>query len=486
MRLKAVLVNIGRMFGWLSQLIFPATKEPLDLSEEPPLPPVVEPEPTPEPEPAPEPVPPAPDPPTPPAWVAPLPPIQGQLRCDGQSFLDDTGRRVPIFCHAGDLILQFVEARTQGDQAKDARIHQAFLDMQRAGYSGLRSWWSISWTQPNAYWGNRRLNPSDHEHRRLIRECLRIGAEDYNLRWHIALGSAENVPRGEMDDAWGWMAAIIHEHPHWFALVEGLNEACHTGQRDPDEVERWVNISRHRTPEVLHILSAGEGAAGSEEELELEKWTPEWQPLFYSHAYRANHWGDQTRHAFSVAYNGHPPRRLGWSGEPPGINWDAFNRVSGMNRAHEWTERSWRYVFYLAHTAMARQIPTYMCSHGVVMEGRFKDAPGFEMAPRLINDLPSDVHTYQHIFHGGTRWKEERIIVAPEHARADHVRADDGRAVISIYPERPDVHGVDIVVEKAWRGRVHDSVGWTDVVMEKGARWHRDISSGLLLIGEVL
>ena len=428
---------------------------------------------------------PVPEPTPPPPSSQPLPKISGQLRCDSHSYLDDTGRRVPIFCHAGDLILQFVEARTQGDEEKNARVHQAFLDIQRAGYSGLRSWWAICWVKSHPFWQGRSLNPSDREHRRLIRECLRIGAEDYGLTWHIALGDALEVPRAEMDDAWIWMAGVVSEHPHWFALVEGLNEAHGTGQSDPREVKRWVNISREQNPEVLHVLSAAAGANGSENPEELKLWTPDNQRIWYVHGDRAGHWGDQTRHAFSVAYH-EPPRRLGWSGEPPGINWGSHQYVSVMEHPEEWTESPWRYAFYLAHVAMCRQIPTYMCSHGVILEGRFRDAPGFGLAPRLISDLPNDVHTYQHLIHGGERWQDVHVVAAPEHGRADHVMADDGRFVITIYPELPGVSTVDLDVRKPCRGRVHDSVGWTDVMMERGSRWQRDISDGLLFIGEVL
>ena len=472
---------LRRMFGWLLRLFFPATDSPVTpkpqwSSKPEPAPPITT---------KPKPVPPPPIPPPQPEWIAPLPPIKGQLRSDDHSYFDDNGRRVPIFCHAGDLILQFVEARTQGDEEKNARVHQAFLDMQRAGYSGLRSWWSICWKEGHPYWKGRSLNPSLVEHRRLIHECLRIGAEDYNLTWHIAHGDGLNIPKAEMDDAWIWMAGVVHKHPDWFALVEGLNEAYGTGQSDPREVERWVNISRLKNPDTLHVLSAAAGANGSENPEELQLWTPDNQRIWYVHGDRAGHWGDQTRHAFSVAYH-EPPRRLGWSGEPPGINWGNHQYVSVMERPNDWTNNPWRYAFYLTHVAMCRQVPTYMCSHGVIMEGRFKDAPAFELAPRLIRDLPTDVHTYQHLFHGGERWKDMRIIAAPEHGRADHARADDGRFVITIYPEHQSVSTVDLTVEKPCRGRVHDSVGWTDVMMERGSRWRRDISNGLLFVGEVL
>ena len=81
----------------------------------------------------------------PPAATPPLPPIQGQLGVDGMAFRDDTGRRVPLFCHAGDLIMLFVEGRERQDRALEQRVHHAFTDLRDHGYSDLRSWWSIRW-----------------------------------------------------------------------------------------------------------------------------------------------------------------------------------------------------------------------------------------------------------------------------------------------------------------------------------------------------
>ena len=424
------------------------------------------------------------DPPLHPA--PPLPPLQGQLGVNGRGFQDDPGYRVPLFCHAGDLILLFVEGRLRGDTEIEHRVHAAFADLQAYGYSGLRSWWSIRWVgQEHHYWGNRRLNPSDDAHRRLIHECFRIGSEDYGLKWHTALGSAENVPVSEMDDAWHWMRDVVAGHPEWFALVEGLNEAYHTGESDPDEVARWVNKSRTRNPTVLHALSAAAGAVGSEELHELEKWTPDWQQFYMVHANRANQWGDQTRHAFSIGYE-HPPRRLGWSGEPPGIQWDEFTRVSGMSHPEQWSERPWRYALYLAQTAMSRQMPTYMCSHGVCLEGRFRDAPGFTLAPRLIAALPPDVMAYDEIFHGGDTHKHRRVIEAPLHSRADHVKKATGECVITVYPERPEVKHTELVFDRAWQGRIYDEQGYLDCAVAQGERLSRDISGGLLLIGREL
>jgi len=402
------------------------------------------------------------------------------------AFRDDTGRRVPLFCHAGDLIMLFVEGRERQDRALEQRVHHAFTDLRDHGYSGLRSWWSIRWSgQEHRYWGNRRLNPSNDTHRQLIAECLRIGAEDYGLRWHLALGSAEDVPAQQMTDAWHWMAGVVAAHPQWFALVEGLNEAYHTGEPNPDVVEKWVNICRNRNPTVLHALSAADGAGGSEEKDELAKWTPDWQQLYLVHASRANNWGDQTRHAFSTGYK-RGPRRLGWSGEPPGMQWNGFTRVSSMNHPEQWTNLPWRYALYLAQTAIARQMPTFMCSHGVWLEGRFRDAPGFDLAPRLISDLPPDVMAYDEIFHGGETHQSRRVIAAPAHCRADHVKKATGECVMTVYPEDASVTDVDLIFSRDWKGRVHDPWGYTDCAVKQGATLRRNISGGALFVGSVL
>jgi hypothetical protein len=423
--------------------------------------------------------------PPPPSGNAALPPLEGQLYNDGMAYADATGRRIPLFCHAGDLLCLFVEGRLEGNQSKDQRVHQAFADMRDHGYAGLRSWWSICWHQAHPYWEGRRLNPSNQDHRRLIEECFRIGSQDYGLQWHTALGSAERVPPHEMDEAWDWMGEVVHRHPTWFALVEGLNEAYYTGESNPDVVERWVNRSRTKNPDVLHGLSAAAGANGSENHDELVKWTPEWQQMYLVHAYRGGNWGDQTRHVFSSAYED-PPRRCGWSGEPPGVQCGPYQRVSALDHPEQWTERPWRYAFYLAQTAICRQVPTFFCSHGVCLEGRLIDAPAFTITPRLIHDLPPDIMAYEELFHGGATHRAKRIIQAPEHCRADHALKSNGACVITVYPEDPEIRDIDIIFERAWKGRIHDEFGYTDVVIDRGQVIRRDVSSGLLFVGEVL
>ena len=413
-----------------------------------------------------------PAPPDPPSFW-PLPPLEGLLRFDGETFLDDTGPRVPLFLHAGDLAMCWVEGQ-------EALVHQALADARTASYSGIRTWTSINWVVKHPFWGDRSLNPSNSQTQRRLAVLFRVGTEDYGLQWHIALGDAQGVSRERRDGYWRWLAGLVDARPTWFALIEGLNESYGTGESDPVEVERMVQICRDVNPDHLYALSAAEGQF-SEERDELEKWTPSWMRHTYHHAYRGGHWWDQTRHAFSVAY-GDPVRRNGWSGEPPGINWDGYNGVSSMDYPEEWTAS--RYALYLAHTAMCRQVPTYFCSHGVKLEGRFADAPGFFEAPRLIARLPKDVMSFDQLCHGGSSWSGDRILAAVDECRVDHALADDGRAVMTIYG--PD--GLfDLPIERRWRGLIYNPSG--DVVertLEPRQTYSLQMTSGQLLVGRLL
>ena len=163
-----------------------------------------------------------------------------------------------------------------------------------------------------------------------------------------------------------------------------------------------------------------------------------------------------------------------------------YQRVSALDHPEQWTERPWRYAFYLAQTAICRQVPTFFCSHGVCLEGRLIDAPAFTITPRLIHDLPPDIMAYEELFHGGATHRAKRIIQAPEHCRADHALKSNGACVITVYPEDPEIRDIDIIFERAWKGRIHDEFGYTDVVIDRGQVIRRDVSSGLLFVGEVL
>jgi hypothetical protein len=78
------------------------------------------------------------------------------------------------------------------------------------------------------------------------------------------------------------------------------------------------------------------------------------------------------------------------------------------------------------------------------------------------------------------------VVAAPEHCRVEHAKNASGDCVLAIYPERPGITEMDLTFERAWKGRLHDAYGYTDMVIARGATIRRDISNGLLCVGEVL
>lgn len=402
-------------------------------------------------------------------------PLVGRLKFDGRSYADDTGRRVPVSLHFGDGLLCYVEGRT-------ADVKQAFADARDAGYHIHRGWTSINWRSEHRYWAGRKLDPLAQWDR--IVEYIRIGYEDYGLQFHHALGGVENVSVQDLNEYWSRLAGLVSDKPHWFALIEGNNESAGTGESDPAEVERWINICRAVNPNHIYALSAGAGES-SELHDELVKWTPDWMPTTYTHNYRDGHWGDQMRHTFSLTYE-EPVRRNGWSGEPPGINWGAHTLVSVMSFSDEWSLRPERYALYMAHTAMCRQVPTYMCSHGVKLPvgGRFTDAPGFTATPKLVSVLPPDVMAFETLHHGGTSHRGKRVLAATSLCRVDHATSANGRVVMSVYPDSALVGSEQFAIERDWKGDIYSGSNvQRGCQLKTGQSIGLDTGSGALLVG---
>ena len=429
-----------------------------------------------------------PVPDTPSAPMAWLPPLAGQLRFDGVSFADNTGRRVPLALHLGDLAMCYVEG-------KEVLVHEALADARDVGYQIVRIWLTINWRHPHPFWGGRTLSPATTpDYHRRMTEFLRIVAEDYGLQLHVTLGDSFQVSHAEEDALWHWLKFLVRDHPTWFALIEGLNEAYGTGDRDdwdPAEIERQIQIVRTLNPSHLYALSAAAGE-NSESVEELVRWTPALMPFFYYHAYRGGHWFDQMRHVFSLVYeHGGTVRRNGWSGEPPGVNLRSYYDgatgpgawVSGMDHPEEWTAQ--RYALYLAHTAMSRQLPTFMCSHGVKLEGRLRDVPGFVEAPRLIAHLPPNVMAYDELFHGGQTFADRRVLVADDdELRIDHAHnTATGDLVMTVYGPSRD-RNYTIPIERPWRGRmVAGGVVRENVELVPGRTLPLVMGDGALLVG---
>ena len=57
---------------------------------------------------------------------------------------------------------------------------------------------------------------------------------------------------------------------------------------------------------------------------------------------------------------------------------------------------------------------------------------------------------------------------------------------MAVYPETPSITEVDLRFDRAWKGRIHDSQGYIDCVVDAGATLRRDISTGILCVGALL
>ena len=393
------------------------------------------------------------------------------LTFDGVAFRRDGVREIPRVLHAGDLACCWVEGQQD-------LVGHAFADARAAGYTTLRTWTSLDWVKPTAYWSPRALRPSEAATRAALEACLQAGA-DAGLAWHVALGDAAGVPEADLETYWRWLTDLVASHPDWFDLIEGLNEAWQNGASDPATIDGWMQGCRAKNPHHLHSLSSPQSVET------LRKWTPAWCPIINTHIARGGHWGVQMKAAFDLGYQD-LVRRNGWSGEPPGINWGDHNFVSVMQYPADWTDQPWRYQLYLAQTALSRQVPTYMSSPGVKLSGlRFTDVPGWSNALDLIDRLPGDLMAFARLFHGGITWKESRILAATDGCRVDHAIDDDGRAVMTVYPIDPMLARQTFAVARSWTGTCHQPAGAQPLTLRAGETWSADVSSGALLVGKL-
>lgn len=419
--------------------------------------------------------------PTPPAPNPGSGLLTGQLTCDGRVFSDDTGPRVPIMCHAGDLLWQALNGQM-------ARVHQAFRDLVQYGYAGLRSWSTINTAdiplQPGDLWYGVTLGPrTTPRYFARCEEVIKIGSEQYGLVWHVAPGDLFRTSDREDNTLFDGWADIIQRHPTRFALAEGCNELLHTSDQRKHTtayVDALVQRIRDAAPSVLCTWSA---AAGDASEEQLPFWTPPWAKHWYVHDFRGP-WFQAMGHNFTLGYQ----QGLGWGGEPPGMNWGSHQLVSGMpqRQQHGWP-RGWtlgRYALYGALMALSRKVPCFMSSYGVKLEGPLTDAPGFKEWPALICKLPTRIHGFQQLFHGGDAFRGIRILAATPHSRVEHAIDSNGDACMVAYGE-DGTH--QLPVERAWDGLAVFPDGREETVkLRRGETYRVTVGDGVLLVGTLV
>ena len=383
-------------------------------------------------------------------WIADVarPRLVGTLGITDSIFVDGAGNpTLPIAIHAGDLFC----AELFG---LERQVEAAFDRFAEAGYDIWRTWATLNWARrSDSWWAPRYLGPgvTDRYWERLeahVRHGVARG-----LKVHLAPGDLRDIGDGRENGLFDGIADLMARvGPEHFALVEGLNEARDTGDRDdavPAEIERLVNRIRARHPANLYALSA---YTGTEDRLDIRRWTPTWMRMYLYHQGRAGHVADKVRHAFSMGYED-PVRRLGWSGEPfgpnpPGRSW----WVSGVEHAEELDDEAM--ALWAAMALIARQVPTFMSSPGVRFEADapFESMSGFWSVPRVRDILPRDLMRFQTLCHSGESQRGTRVLCAAGEGdslvRVDGAIAADGRFAFIIYGAVPGDWVVGLVVER--------------------------------------
>lgn len=338
-------------------------------------------------------------------------PIVGRLRIDSQSFVDDSGPVLPIFCHFGEAFSRYV-------RNKDA-VRKQLDVIAQAGYHGIRFWTVLGGT----YWAGRDINPaSTPGYWDLLRDFLG-DLKARELRAVISQGDIGRIADrrsfaarlSDVIDAVGSAESV--------ALIEGGNEAWQTGESDPRKLAEFVGWIKARHPATLYTLSSPPG----ETKAELDDWSVDPANLFDVHGYRGGHFWDKIRHIFSIAYEGKPNRRLGWQGEPTGPG----AAVSVTENKGELDDNT--LAGMAAMSLMSRQAWCYMSGPGVLFDSPLEDQPGFYSVPKVRDALPRDVMRFATLIHGGDRWARERIFAARGDTRCDHALSADGRFVAILY-----------------------------------------------------
>jgi len=360
--------------------------------------------------------------------------LVGQLRRDGDHFVDDTGPVLPVLCHFGEAFSAFTRGR-------DRDVLAQLEAIAAAGYHGVRVWSTLpsdDGSRPGTFWRGRSVNEQDTPDYWPQLRAFLASVRARGLTVHLSLGDWLSV-RDPAAYAARLVDTIRAVGPEVVALFEGLNEARDTGNGDVQSMAAFVRRVRDHVP-VLCGLSA---YTGTEEVAVLDTWSREPADLFLVHGYRGGRWWDKVRHIFSLQYEGRPARRLGWQGEPTGPG----PEVSVTEARHELEDPTLgpaRLSAMALLALMTRQAWVYMSGAGVLFNRPVIDEVGCRAVAQAAALLPRDVMTYQRLVHGGDTWHAQRIFAAWNDVRCDHALHDDGRFVCLLYgPE--DVRGAQPV-----------------------------------------
>ena len=332
----------------------------------------------------------------------------GYVNPNNLGFADNTGFVLPVFCHAGDLLALY---------ARDPDWACAELDdIAAAGYHGVRTWTELS----GPYWDglDRSIGPDSLIYLRNVSafaEALRARS----LRWIVSQGW--RITPAIMTD----LATTLRDAGGLdvVAAVDGGNETWHLAENTPEHLRRCVDAFRAVLPVPVWSLTSPPG----EDKAELDRYAGS---VYDVHGSRAGHWYDKIRHAFSVAYEQKPARRLGIQSEPPGPG--ELVSVTDFKDELDAEAMGLLHVMHL----MSRQATVYFSSPGVSVRerGEFSRQPGFWTVPAWARMLPNDLMSWPTLLHGSSRGRIlSAVSVGDGIIRVDQALDDDGRFVAIVY-----------------------------------------------------
>lgn len=384
--------------------------------------------------------------------------LVGQLRVQGQAFVDDAGPILPLFCHFGEAFSAFTR------RPEAVRIELA--EIAAAGYQGIRFWDVLGYHDQHrpgdantwTAWAGREVTPVRFT--AFSGRTIEPSLQYYDLlaaflRACQSVGLAVQHSRGDLN-AWTW--AQIQQHcalvgdvqrsvgVATIALNEACNESWQNGVPEPARLRQMVDlIGSH----ALRATSAADDGYGGELPDSVDRFAYDVHTV---HGYRGGDSHNRIAHIHALGLTLQNKGKAGWQGEPAGPG----DGVSVGREAHPEA-----LCLMAAMALVTRQAWVYMSGHGVFWNGPIAAMPGFHAVARVPSLLPPDVMTWPTIIHGGTTHRGRRVLVAhPGHEadpvspfyRADQVLHADGRRFVCLLYGDPGTYRVP--VERSFEGEI--------------------------------
>lgn len=370
-----------------------------------------------------------------PWWVKPIPdpvfePIQGIPHGDYDSGVcDDTGSRLVVICHAGDLMARYYYDPTSACTRLD--------EIAAAGYHGVRAWTVLR----GSYWeGWGMVITPDMDG---YWDCVCRFADELmrrHLRWLVSQGdlcawTGQDGRKNFMRS----LAEHLRDMGGTEALVFGVdagNETAWNGESEASALREVVDAFTDVLPVPFWSLTS---------------WDEEHPNDYVSgdsirdlHTTRGP-WPQPARRVFNVGYETQPHLFTMYS-EPAGLGCQEYagdnrvgHHVSATAVPSEWNDGDpEQYVTYAACHAIAKGCFVAFFSPGVISDESFNNYQAFLLIPKFYAMLPKDLGSWW-TFHGGEgrSFSVDRILAVPSDdgldVRCDHAAGSGGQRICVAY-----------------------------------------------------